>query len=79
MFIKIFFIPKSARLIKKMAKLQSEMLRQMDKAKAFEVALMAASIDSFAKHTMTKANEILDAEVKKIEEKRKENKEEEQQ
>ena len=39
---------------------------------------MAASIDSFAKHTMTKAKEILDAEVKKIEEKRKENKEEEQ-
>lgn len=76
---KIFFIPKSVRLIKKMAKLESEMLRQMDKAEAFEVALMAASIDSFAKHTMTKAKEILDAEVKKIEEKRKENKEEEQQ
>ncbi len=74
MFIKIFFIPKSARLIKKMAKLQSEMLRQMDKSEAFEVAIMAVSIDSFAKRTMTKAKEILDVEVKKIEEKRKENK-----
>lgn len=75
---KIFFILKSVRLIKKMAKLESEMLRQMNEADAFEVALMYASIDSFAKHTMTKAKEILDAEVKKIEEKRKENKEEEQ-
>lgn len=76
---KIFFIPKSVRLIKKMAKLQSEMLRQMDKAEAFEVALMAASIDSFAKHTLSKAKGILETEVNRIVNERKENKEEEQQ
>lgn len=75
---KIFFIPKSVRLIKKMAKLESEMLRQMNKADALEVALMAASIDSFAMHTMSKAKDILETEVNRIIEKRKENKEEEQ-
>ena len=75
---KIFFIPKSMRLIKKMAKLESEMLRQMNEAKAFEVALMAASIDSFAKHTLSKAKGILETEVDRIVKERKENKEEEQ-
>ena len=55
------------------------MLRQMDKAEAFEVVLMAASIDSFAKHTLSKAKGILETEVNRIVNERKENKEEEQQ
>lgn len=71
---KIFFIPKSVRLIKKMAKLESEMLRQMNEANALEVALMAASINSFANNTLSKAKGILETEVNRIEEERKENK-----
>ena len=71
---KIFFIPKSVRLIKKMAKLESEMLRQMNEANALEVALMSASINSFANNTLSKAKGILETEVNRIEEERKENK-----